>query len=163
MLHSVEVAVCTGFSPIIVVLGANRVEIERSLSAVAATKVINDEWEEGMASSIRCGIGELKRQSPQTDGVIVMVCDQPFINEGILKNLLLVQRNTGKAVVASRYENVNGTPVLFHRSLFDELMQLKGDKGAGKFLEQHSELVATVAFSEGKTDIDTIEDYEHIK
>ena len=39
-------------------------------------------------------------------------------------------------------------------------MQLKGDAGARKIIQQHSDEVATILFTKGKIDIDTNEDYE---
>jgi molybdenum cofactor cytidylyltransferase len=42
-------------------------------------------------------------------------------------------------------------------------MRLKGDAGARKIIQQHSDDVATVLFTKGKIDIDTNEDYEALK
>ena len=40
------------------------------------------------------------------------------------------------------------------------MMQLKGDAGARKMIQQHSDEVATILFTKAKIDIDTKEDYE---
>ena len=42
-------------------------------------------------------------------------------------------------------------------------MQLKGDAGARKIIQQHSDEVASILFTKGKIDIDTKEDYEELK
>jgi CTP:molybdopterin cytidylyltransferase MocA len=42
-------------------------------------------------------------------------------------------------------------------------MQLKGDTGARKIIQQHRDKVATILFAKGKIDIDTNEDYEALK
>jgi len=65
--------------------------------------------------------------------------------------------------VTCNYGEAVGPPALFHRSLFNELMQLKGDAGARKIIEQHKDEVATVPFAKGNIDIDTEEDYEALK
>ena len=74
-----------------------------------------------------------------------------------------LQKETGKPIVACNYGEAIGPPALFHRSLFNELMQLKGDAGARKIIQQHSDDVATILFTKGKIDIDTNEDYEALK
>ena len=42
-------------------------------------------------------------------------------------------------------------------------MELKGDVGAKKIIQQHSDEVATVLFAKGKIDIDTKENYDALK
>ncbi len=153
--------------PIIVVLGANSHltanEIEEDKNIY---KIINDNWSEGISSSIRYGLNFLQQISPSSDGSIFMVCDQPYITQSLLNNLITVQKETGKPIVASSYDNVIGTPVLFHKILFPELMDLKGDAGAKKLIEKHPDSFATVSFPKGNIDIDTAADYaalENIK
>jgi len=94
--------------------------------------------------------------------VIIMVCDQPYISYSILNELIFTQRKTGKAIVTCNYGETNGPPTLFHKSLFNELMQLKGDVGAKKIVQQHIDETAMVLFPKGSIDIDTREDYESI-
>jgi molybdenum cofactor cytidylyltransferase len=161
--HAADTAIETGLEPVIVVLGARGDIISESLTGMPVKIVVNSAWEEGMASSIRSGINELLQHYPQTDGAIIMVCDQPFVSVGLLDSLLETQHETGKPVVAATYDGITGTPVLFHRKIFFSLMELKGDKGAGKFLGKHPEWVATVTFPEGKLDIDTETDYENLQ
>ena len=66
-----------------------------------------------------------------------------FVTASLLKNLLAVQHDTGLPIVASAYEDNLGTPAFFHKSLFPELMELKGDTGARKLIKQHEDLVCT--------------------
>ena len=51
---------------------------------------------------------------------------------------------------------------LFYKNIFPELLQLKGDTGARKIIQQHPDEVATVQFLKGNIDIDTTEDYENL-
>ena len=89
-----------------------------------------------------------------------MVCDQPFVSSSLLNELIATQKNTGKPIVTSQYENAIGPPALFHKTIFPELMELKGDAGARKIIEQRSNDVATVLFKKGNIDIDTEADYQ---
>jgi molybdenum cofactor cytidylyltransferase len=123
--------------------------------------VKNEQWEEGMASSIRCGVEAVQERS-EMEYAIIMVCDQPYADREVLKGLVELQQRSGKPIVASEYGGRAGTPALFHRSFFTMLMQLKGDVGARHLIADHKELVAFVGFPKGITDIDTLRDYEAI-
>jgi molybdenum cofactor cytidylyltransferase len=158
--HAVETALETGMQPVVVVLGAQAGLLEKELEVVKGMRVvINHGWQEGMASSIRCGVQTVTESKPEPDALIVMVCDQPFVTGSVLEELLETQLKTGMPMVASQYEGIAGVPALFHRTFFNNLLKLAGDRGAGKLLKDHADLVAMVSFPGGKTDIDTIHDY----
>ena len=161
--HAADTALATGIRPVLVILGADRDTFKEELSGTEVNIVVNNEWNEGMASSIRAGIKELQANFPTVDGAIIMVCDQPFVHKGLLNQLLEIQKETGKPMVAAYYEGVKGTPVLFHHRLFPELMALTGDKGARKILEKNPLLVETIPFPEGKLDIDTESDFKELE
>jgi molybdenum cofactor cytidylyltransferase len=124
---------------------------------------VNAEWKEGMAASIRCGLKAFAEISPAAEGVILMVCDQPFVTASILNDLITAHQKTGKPVVACGYEDTFGPPVFFHHSLFEELLQLKGDMGARGVVRQHADAVEVVPFPDGTIDVDTKNDYERLK
>ncbi len=148
--------------PVIVVLGAHKELIKDQIDTEGITIVENNNWTSGMASSITSAVTTLGTDFPGRDGLILMVCDQPFADQDVLAQLLLKQKETGKAIVASAYENTTGTPALFHRSLFTELLELKGDTGAKKILKKYKNLSAYVSFKAGSIDIDTPEDYKNL-
>jgi molybdenum cofactor cytidylyltransferase len=161
--HSIDEATNSNASAVIIVLGDNADSISKEVDKNKAHIVRNSEWEEGMASSVRNGLSTLQRILPSTDAVIFMVCDQPYVSASLINELINRQKETGKGIVTSSYGEAIGPPALFHESLFNELMRLKGDAGARKIIQQHSDDVATVLFTKGKIDIDTNEDYEALK
>jgi molybdenum cofactor cytidylyltransferase len=149
---------------VVVVLGAHATLIEPVINRDDCMIMHNTGWQEGIASSIRMGITAIDKNFPFCDGVLVMVCDQPYITPDILLEIAEVQEKSGKPMAACSYEGITGTPALFHRSIFTRLLSLEGDKGAGKLLNTHLPDVATVTFAPGKFDIDTKEDYaEYLK
>ena len=158
--HVIDAAVHSKAATIVVVLGANSDLISKKIHTPKVDLTENSEWEEGMASSVRNGLSALQRISPTTDAVIFMVCDQPYVSASLINDLIETQKETGKAIVTCNYGEAIGPPALFYKSLFHELMQLKGDAGARKIIQQHNDEVATVLFEKGKIDIDTREDYE---
>jgi molybdenum cofactor cytidylyltransferase len=145
--------------PVVVVLGAHADQIRPQLMAESVTIVDNPEWQEGMAASIRVGLGETLNRFAEVDGVIIMVCDQPGLDHHVLQRLVALQRSSGRPVAAAAYAGRLGTPAIFHRSVFPALQQLKGDKGARQLLNEMGEMVAVLPFDAGVMDIDTEEDY----
>jgi len=147
---------------IVVVTGANTDEIASSLSDDNFNLVFNEEWAKGMASGIVAGVHAIIRLNNSIEKIIIAVCDQPFVNAALFKQLNQVQQETGKPIVASTYANTIGTPVLFSRRYFDQLLSLEGDTGAKKLLKEYSGDVATVDFPKGVVDIDTQDDLDRL-
>jgi molybdenum cofactor cytidylyltransferase len=160
--HAVSVALSSGLGPVLVVTGSNREAVESELRGLGVHTCYNPDWEEGMGASIRQGVEAAQELDQDTDGLIFMVCDQPYITASLLQHLLETQHETGQKIVASAYGGIRGTPVLYHRSLFEELKALSGDKGARPVLDRHEGDIATVPFGSGSMDIDTEGDYEKL-
>ena len=156
--HSVQEALRTEL-PVIVITGSNSDLIKDDLKGFNITIVENKRWEEGMSTSIHCGLIALRNLNHDIDGIIFMVSDQPFVSATLLTNLLRAQNESGLPLAASRYAGRLGTPVLFHKNFFDALMDLQGDTGARKLIEKNKNLATEVSFPEGVIDIDTVEDY----
>jgi molybdenum cofactor cytidylyltransferase len=147
--HAVRVAREAGCEPVVVVVGAEYAKVLGNSVLGDVVTVINDKWQEGMASSIRLGVGALKFAAKDAEGVVLMTCDQPTVTAKHLSQL------TSRAeATASRYAGRNGIPAFFPKSHFDSLMVLTGDKGARELLvTAHSENLPG-----GELDVDTAED-----
>lgn len=158
--HSIATALQADVEPIILVTGADAGLVEKEVHDAAINVVENVDWEEGIASSIRCGINALLEIMPDIEQAICMVCDQPFVSSSLLNELISASAETGDDIVACAYGNTVGTPVLFGKNYFAELLQLQGDEGAKKLLKKYSDTVGTVSFPKGDIDIDTMQDYE---
>jgi molybdenum cofactor cytidylyltransferase len=155
-------AIRADIGPVIVVLGARASTLREQLDQPDLLLIENTNWEEGMASSIRCGITELIRTDPACDAAILMVCDQPYVTASLLNELIARQKETGKLIITSNYGENIGPPALFHQHVFPELLQLKGDAGARNVVQQHKSEMATVLFPGGIVDIDTADDYKSL-
>ena len=160
--QAAQKALDSNAGPVIVVLGANVDSFKKEIENENVTLVINQDWKQGMASSMITGLNALLGIAPATDAVIFMMCDQPFISISLLKDLIAMQQATAKSIVASNYGSTIGPPTLFCKSIFPQLLQLKGDAGARKIIQQHTNEVATVYFPTGSIDIDTAADYESL-
>jgi molybdenum cofactor cytidylyltransferase len=161
--RSAEAALGTDMRPVVAVVGDRHEVMETELESLKDVRIVlNSKWEEGMASSIHAGVKAVMQVDPDLDGLIIMVCDQPFVNSALLQALFKKQQETGMPVVASSYGDNMGVPVLFEKQFFSHLLLLEGDTGARKLLKERAEQTATVEFPQGATDIDTLDDYSKL-
>ena len=157
-----EIAIATECCPVVIVLGAYADQIQSELTMNGIHVLINAHWQEGMASSIREGLKELVRLNEKIDGVVVLVCDQPYLKTKHINALIQLQAQKNLPAVSCSYEGVLGTPALFHKSLFQQLLNLQGDSGAKKILSSFNSEIGIVEFDEGVFDVDTESDYEKL-
>ncbi len=160
--YTIQVALDTKCDPVLVVLGAGSDTIKAAIKDYPVQIVENDGWEEGMGSSLRVGLLEMLKLQPDTEAVILMVCDQPFVTKSVLLCLISEQLHSGKGITASGYLAKMGTPALFHKKYFEELIALGGDSGARPLLKRYATDVVIIPFEDGGTDIDTKQDYERL-
>lgn len=159
LARAIATAVQTGAFPVVVVLGSDAAMLKNEIQGHGVISAINENWREGMASSIKCGINELYKSNPYCEGVILMMSDQPHVTSYLLKELVQVHKTECKNIVTSMYEGISGPPVFFHKTLIPQLMELSGDSGARKVVESNKTECASVSFPAGIIDIDTRDDY----
>lgn len=147
---------------VVVVTGAEAQKVEAELSDLKITIARNEEWKEGIASSIHEGITNLLKIAPSIDGILFMVCDQPFVSASLLKELISKKQESKRLIIASAYGNSLGTPALFKKEFIPELLKLKGDSGAKKIIMENVNSVLAVPFALGTVDVDTREDYQSL-
>jgi molybdenum cofactor cytidylyltransferase len=148
--RAVRVAMEAGLSPVIVVVGVG-VEFAEGLKARGCVVVVNEEAEEGMASSIRCGIAV----AGEVGGVVLMTCDQVRLG---VEHLLELCSDVG-SVAGSGYGGRVGIPAYFPASKFGGLRELRGDVGAREMLRG-----VRVVVDEGLlVDVDTVEDLRRLE
>jgi len=161
MVRHVALAIFAApLSPRVVVLGAHAKEIIPALAGISMEVVVHADWAKGMGSSLAAGVAAALKLDPQMQGLIIVLADQPWLNERDLGRLLEVRRQTGLGLVASTVDGVLGPPVLFTAAWFPKLLELEGDAGAKSLLEANRAMVATVPFA-ARIDLDTPEDYEN--
>lgn len=158
--HSVDEALDARLGPVAVVLGHNAETIAKNISERPLQIVFNPQWQEGLASSISTGLSDIVSRNPPIQSVILAVCDQPFLTASVFQQLLTEHLQTGKGIVASSYADTVGTPALFHRRYFQNLLQLNGAEGAKRIMQFFRDDVTTISFPNGNIDIDTAEDYD---
>lgn len=155
--------------------------IVRELEQTRASIIENQSWRRGIGTSIRAGVqkliddvaeiqnkeGQPNRPAavgkpPLLEAVVILVCDQPFVDVRVIRGLIAVREKTNQPIVASAYSDTLGVPALFDHSCFGELLQLSEDSGAKSIIMRNRERVAKFPFPQGAIDIDTMADYEKL-
>jgi molybdenum cofactor cytidylyltransferase len=153
--RSTRLAKDAGAAPVIVVLGAYAQVIRSAMRMEDAISVVNEHWEEGIASSIHAGLRTLEAHAPQASGALMMSCDQPRLSAGHLRAMIKAfDENHATCIVASAYAGVHGIPAIFPREYFCDLLALSGDKGARSLLMKPPCPVIGVPLEGGEVDID---------
>lgn len=145
---------------LLVVLGAEAAKIQAVIPA-ETNIVINKQWSDGIASSIRAGVDHIASKDP-VDGILIMLADQPFVSTAYL-NELIEAFDSRDTIVASTYDHGLGVPALFGADHFDLLAALEGDKGAGSILNTRRDSIKIIESNTELTDIDTIDSYSALR
>ena len=138
-----------------VVLGARAAELAPLLRHSPVSIVINRDWPEGLASSIRAGVTRL----PGTcTGVMLVLADQAAVTAEDLKRLAAAWRRQPDYIAAALYRATTGVPAIFPRSCFSDLAELRGDVGARAVLRRNPDRIVRVPMESAAFDLDTPED-----
>ena len=129
--HAVEAALNSLACTVHVVTGHQSDQVAAALNDYTVNIVHNPNFAKGMSSSIKSGIRAL---STEVDGVVLCLGDMPLVVSHHLD--LLINNFAVNVPCAPYYRERRGHPVLFPRSMFSDLLQLSGDTGARKLLQQ---------------------------
>jgi molybdenum cofactor cytidylyltransferase len=158
---TVEHVLASGIPRVVVVTGPEPRQVTEALIGLPVSFAVNPAPEAGQASSIRIGVNAVP---PETEAALVALGDQPFLPAGVIASLLAARRSTMTPIVAPRYRDGRGNPVLFGREMFPELKELSGDQGARSIIERDPRRVTLVDFDfPMPQDLDTPEDYGRLR
>lgn len=144
-------------SPVVVVAGRYRDEIERATTPWPVEVVENRRWRQGQITSLQCGLESIGREQP----VIVALVDHPGFSEGLVREMIDVYEREKVAGVIPAYRGQPGHPVLFGPEMIERLVALGPDRSARDVVQAFGERVRLLKTDEEAVirDIDTEEDY----
>ena len=156
--RTVQTALESHASPVIVVTGRDAALIERALGGLDVRFIKNDEFAKGLSTSLKSGLSQVPAES---DGAVVVLGDMPSVTPALLDTLIAAFNPAdGRAICVATHAGKRGNPVLWARRFFPEMAAIEGDVGAKHIIAANDELVCEV---EAQTDaplvdIDTKED-----
>ena len=130
-----------GVDTMVIVVGSEADDVTQVLNDVDAVIVRNDVWAEGLSTSVQAGVRALPTEAA---AAIVALGDQPFVDPGVIHTIVKQWKATGVPIVSARYAGTRGHPVLFDRTIFEELLQVTGDTGARGVIDREAARVAYV-------------------
>ncbi|HET7004012.1 MAG TPA: nucleotidyltransferase family protein [Candidatus Binatia bacterium] len=124
--------------------------------------LLNYAADRGQSTSVIAG---LWAANPASDGVMFLCGDQPLVRLELINALIEKFEDTAAWIVAPKFNGEVRNPILFHRKLFPELIQLTGDHSGRPLLEKHKRKTALLEWPEEVSflDIDVPKDYERLK
>ena len=155
--RAVTTAIGSRASPVIVVTGHRKDDIEAALSGLNAITLYNPDYAFGMASSLTTGFSA--EQARDADGILVMLADMPGISSGDLDALVAAfQRSNSQSIIRAVSHGKRGNPVIIPKSLYDEVLRLEGDVGARHIIETSGVPVVDIDIGDAAhLDVDTPE------
>jgi molybdenum cofactor cytidylyltransferase len=159
IVRSVRRALASGLRPVVVVIGHGGEQVRAALATQPVTITLNPQYHEGIASSLRSGVGAV---DGAVSGAVITLGDQPLLPAAHLAALAAHARQSGAAIVATRYPDHRGSPIYFARQAFAELLRLTGDQGARSLMSSGTYGVVYLPLQspDAALDVDTPADYE---
>ncbi|KJF43827.1 nucleotidyltransferase family protein [Draconibacterium sediminis] len=157
--HQLNTLLSTG-NPVVLVLGNQAENIIPILQDIPVKITINENWEQGMGTSIAAGVKFVEQQFPACNGVLITLIDQPLMTTDHL-NTLLADFEPGKQriIVSQAESGWQGVPVIFDRFYFNELSELSGKQGAKAIFRNYTHQVKAIPCGDILEDMDTPEQY----
>jgi molybdenum cofactor cytidylyltransferase len=152
-----ETALNAGLSPMVVVTGAARAEVEHAVQGLPVILAHNLAWAEGQSTSIRTGLGSLPGGA---GGAIFLMTDQPQLPVSLIHALLEIHRSSPAMIVAPQVDGQRANPVLFDQVTFAGLMALKGDVGGRALFSKYPVTWLPWLDARLRMDVDTLADYQ---
>ena len=175
LAHVIDATLASQARPIIVVLGHQSDQVRSQIKHYTIHHDIilveNTHYLQGMSTSLRIGIQTILTNgyrkntlSYRVDSALIMLGDQPLITPRVIDTLITAYRTAGTPIVAPLYNGKRGSPVLFDKNLFAELIEVTGDEGGRTVLERHRHEVALIEIGDALAnyDVDTWEAYEQV-
>jgi len=149
------------FHEIIIVLGYKHEEVMKTLKLEYEKVVINEEYEKGMSSSLKKGVLNISKDS---EAFAIFLADMPLIKEESIEKVINEFNERSCLIVAPIFNKVIGHPVIFHRNLIPEIINLEGDIGAKKVIEKYKDEACFIEIDDEGVliDIDTPKDLEEV-
>lgn len=149
--------------PVVVVLGHEAERIRSEVSLDNARVVVNQDYRQGMLSSIRAGLRAL--ESEPVSGALICPVDLPDVSTAVVDLVISQFEKTRAPIVVPACEGRRGHPVLFAQALFEELLTAPDSVGARQVVWDHANEVLEIPTEDRGIiiDIDTPEQYEDLR
>lgn len=158
----VKSAVSSKTDEVVVVLGYESEKIKAVLKNFNCKFVFNENFREGQSSSVKAGVRSVMEYA---DAVMILPGDLALITPASINKVIEEYGKSGAPIVVASYREFLGHPILFDKSLFNEIMKISEETaGLKAIVNQYRDLIrrAEVNSDEVLIDIDYEEDIPKI-
>jgi molybdenum cofactor cytidylyltransferase len=143
---------------IMIVLGADKDKVFDIVQKHPVSHCINDNYKEGMLSSVQCGFRNLPSDF---EAVLVFQGDQPLIVSNVINSVIEAYVSSGKGIVMPVFRRKRGHPLLISKKYIDEIEKIDAGEGLRSLAYKFSDDVLEVETDQPGIlrDIDTYEEY----
>lgn len=151
-----------GVDDVVVVVAGEEAPVARALrrGELAHRVAVNPSPDQGQLSSVKAGLQAIDH--PAVGGMLVTLVDVPLVSAGTVRALLAAHESTRAPVVRPVRDGRHGHPVVFDRSVFDELRRTT--VSAKEVVKAHLRESIDIPIAEDGPfrDIDTPADYREV-
>jgi molybdenum cofactor cytidylyltransferase len=149
---------------LVVVTGAHHDVIAAEVATWPSPPVLvrNTQPSRGQLSSLWVGMDAVV--GPATAGLLMTLVDVPDIAPATVQAVVDTWRRTRAPIVRPAIGNRHGHPVIFDRTVFEELRSAPLDAGAKAVVRSHAAAIVNVPVEDERclVDVDTPEDYRRL-
>lgn len=148
-----------GVDQIILVLGYRAEEIRRYFEKMPVECVLNENFDQGMYTSIVRGVGML---DTMINAFFIHPVDIPLVKEQTIKRMMAFFEKNEKGIIYPGFSGERGHPPLIHKRYERSILTNKHDGGLKRLLERHSDDALDLPLADESIlmDMDTPEDYK---
>lgn len=156
----IENVLSAGITDPLIVLGADREEIQEVIRGCPVTHCYNERYKDGMLSSVQCGFNSLPQDCR---AVLVIPGDMPMIGATEIVRVIDKFCESGKGIVMPEHNGKRGHPLMIDIKYRSEVLSLPPDKGLRELALRHPADVTVVATDDPAVlrDLDTVQDYQY--
>lgn len=156
--HALDAAAAGRFDRVVVV--TQYPEIEDLAKERCFDTLRNEHPDWGISHTISLGTDHLR----DCEAILYLVSDQPLLGAGSVERVVEAWRENPGCIVGAAHNGRRGSPCIFPRAFYDELLALRGDNGGNLVIRDHPDRLLLVEVAEKElTDVDTPEALAQLK
>lgn len=159
--HCVDNLLASRVDEVIIVTGHRASEVRRAVGDRPVRFAHNEDYQSGMASSIKCGVQAI---SESTRACVLALVDQPRIGADVINLVIETYEKAPTNIVIPTYSGRSGHPILIDVTLKAEILTMDPEQGLRQVVRAHPDQVVRVEWSSRAVleDCDLPEDYQRV-
>ena len=155
LLHVLDALAASSIDRLVVVTGHEADRVSELLVGREVQIVHNPNFADGLSTSLATGI---KALASDVDAALVMLGDMPRVATADIERLIAAyDPEEGRSICVPVANGKRGNPVLWDRTFFPEMQQIRGDVGARHLIGEHDDVLCEVEMKDASIllDVDT--------